>query len=1332
MKAASATLRLLKSRAVKANPKKSFQLLVRYDIFLHIATIYHRIKITSGTFHGTMDESAITLFHEFISDAFFHLDHHMDGFRSLQLQIPSALGDVRQDNAAATGEAVDSNETTTKPSFHCYQEGLLTILNEFVVGQTPGHTANGANDKSLIAVANFESFLVDAFMAKAAKLQNHKSTRKKNPVDKLGQLQFQIVSCLTGDLLIRFFQSCGGSSDDKDETRAAILSAVAKNLELVLRYNVYQPTVNKSIEKNFLHEIAKGIMDCMIFKKSKDGEDAIEALENVHEPKMIQQYAFAILEILLKLDHAVVHDHLKSILTWCLAHDSDAVDDPVVTRKNTRISLGFVVTTVKTYGKLRQLDYFYECFNSSICNLSSSMDIERLQNLHAVVMDDEIVHHLRDANYQSPIQQVKKIFARMKNAIMDVLRLEALPRINLAVAMVTELLTGLLRDIRINASTHSEILELVNEVMHGSVCVLMRKDHDDFKTTTSDFVSVAISISAWALDAILRCSFWVNGDKMERSTIGRSDFPVLSSILRILDDVILDKISFNDTQYDHRFKKGIQFFACQRIKQLHMEMFTRQKVAYASDSESYNWQDETSEARTLATFVLNGVFYDNHELSTSNYTSWLALADAVHIWSPHADTKQADLFLKFFFQVLSTVQKASLQGQKDVALLLQDASFYEAANIYRRLGLNAVLFVAKRLTKTLACYGKVPRKVTQFVHPILEEDGKSSDLSELFYLYSETSKWNLKHGHEATLENLLQQAVVVMEFVNGVQLSVWEKCDDYEKVLESLLRTDAICCAVLFAITQRSGTFMMMRLICYIRLGAARILERQGIKKLMSQQASSTFNIVIPIVRNAGTLFDLAEEDSIQLSLITSCSNLFSAAFKSSLFSNKQASSLVEMLLETWDVSAINGLNTILIACTIKIFKGVRLSAITMDVALSKQAIKMIRDFMWGYSQEVLFSQEQSGSLTWKLSLKLVAEGLLLSSNCGQVYNLFYLSLGEDFFEGIMAMLSWELSPSVSKSISYLVCCLGPCIISENERQQLVEKLTMCYINGNQSFKTPLCSVVNALTPTELSIFLGKMFRDAGQQEDTDTTRAALCLTLVLTLTNHIQVQVLSEHSISFLSVGLAVMNHASKADFPHGEGVLTASSLILELSNRREIYTFRERDIALILSSISATLMGNVSFANEQLTKYRIRAFEACYTLTSSFLQRFAKQVHSCVPLLISTMLMMLQFVLYAPLSETVMVECGQKFCRICELLLPYGDVYKKHILCLIIEFVKGIGSDLHTVRKESLLTGIYCLLDIIQEHETQQLNAMLDDMGRALLSTIYDGYKKHIYKGQ
>mmetsp|Transcript_5321 Transcript_5321/g.5698 ORF Transcript_5321/g.5698 Transcript_5321/m.5698 type:complete len:124 (-) Transcript_5321:1072-1443(-) len=123
---------------------------------------------------------------------------------------------------------------------------------------------------------------------------------------------------------------------------------------------------------------------------------------------------------------------------------------------------------------------------------------------------------------------------------------------------------------------------------------------------------------------------------------------------------------------------------------------------------------------------------------------------------------------------------------------------------------------------------------------------------------------------------------------------------------------------------------------------------------------------------------------------------------------------------------------------------------------------------------------------------------------------------------------------------------------------------------------------------------------------------------------------------------------------------------------------------------------------------------------------------MHSCVPSLIISLTTMLQFALHEPMAGTSSY-CGQKFSRLCELLLPHGEVYKKHIICLIVRFVDALQGTMNATCKKSLLPGIYCLLDIIQDHERMQLNSMLDEMGRALLRSLHEGYKKnHVYHGQ
>lgn len=110
-----------------------------------------------------------------------------------------------------------------------------------------------------------------------------------------------------------------------------------------------------------------------------------------------------------------------------------------------------------------------------------------------------------------------------------------------------------------------------------------------------------------------------------------------------------------------------------------------------------------------------------------------------------------------------------------------------------------------------------------------------------------------------------------------------------------------------------------------------------------------------------------------------------------------------------------------------------------------------------------------------------------------------------------------------------------------------------------------------------------------------------------------------------------------------------------------------------------------------------------------------------------------MFQHTLYGELPQSDVTARCQKFTRICELLLPHGEVYKKHVLSLLVEFVKALGGNMNLTRKNGLSPALYCLLDILQQHENAQLNSMLDDMGRALLRSVHKNYQKlHVYKGQ
>jgi hypothetical protein len=92
-----------------------------------------------------------------------------------------------------------------------------------------------------------------------------------------------------------------------------------------------------------------------------------------------------------------------------------------------------------------------------------------------------------------------------------------------------------------------------------------------------------------------------------------------------------------------------------------------------------------------------------------------------------------------------------------------------------------------------------------------------------------------------------------------------------------------------------------------------------------------------------------------------------------------------------------------------------------------------------------------------------------------------------------------------------------------------------------------------------------------------------------------------------------------------------------------------------------------------------------------------------------------------------------GRAFSRLIELLVPHKDIYKKHLIGIILEFIHALEEDLSALRKEMLLPAVYGLLDCLTVYETKQLSVLMTTIGKSLFQVVYQSYQNlHAYKGQ
>ncbi|KAL7564500.1 hypothetical protein ACA910_017661 [Epithemia clementina (nom. ined.)] len=192
------------------------------------------------------------------------------------------------------------------------------------------------------------------------------------------------------------------------------------------------------------------------------------------------------------------------------------------------------------------------------------------------------------------------------------------------------------------------------------------------------------------------------------------------------------------------------------------------------------------------------------------------------------------------------------------------------------------------------------------------------------------------------------------------------------------------------------------------------------------------------------------------------------------------------------------------------------------------------------------------------------------------------------------------------------------------------------------------------------------------------------------------------------------------------------ANQLLCTLIRRKDVLLLRDKDLTVILSSLNSVVGGSQLDDDDSKTAGPTAVFIGCTRTLLLLIHRCSKQLYACVPLVISVLLSFLNFCMDLTPGRSDVTTCTSELCRLCEALVAHRDIYKKHVIGLLLEFVLKIPSTPLLV-KNAVLPSIHCLLDILSVHEQKQLNALMDTPSKSNFRSIYHNYQKlHAYKGQ
>jgi len=214
----------------------------------------------------------------------------------------------------------------------------------------------------------------------------------------------------------------------------------------------------------------------------------------------------------------------------------------------------------------------------------------------------------------------------------------------------------------------------------------------------------------------------------------------------------------------------------------------------------------------------------------------------------------------------------------------------------------------------------------------------------------------------------------------------------------------------------------------------------------------------------------------------------------------------------------------------------------------------------------------------------------------------------------------------------------------------------------------------------------------------------------------------------------------------PHAGSVWTSqirigARFLTSAIGKKDILLFSSKDVALILGRTIGLLapIPKKDKIGARTDNIAITTDIYCYccAILSALLKFYPKQAYSAAPSTISVTQSLLSHALASDgyTSKTPgedIIARSLEFAKITELLSSHKEVFKKHVIGLILFFVDSMETGMSAMTKKNMLPAIYSLLDMCSKHEMHQIQVTMTPSSKSLFRSVFKGYQKLQYKGQ
>jgi hypothetical protein len=1206
-------------------------------------------------------------------DGLFHPVHHMDGFRTMsEMKIVPKLEAIASGNDGGKQKVDEKKAGKT-----CFQAGLFHSVRTLLSVQASVED----NEKDVIATAILLPEIVHGFFER---VREHAWQSKigGSTTEADAKVQFRLWCHLILPALESLFSM---KQDGSEDVKNALLNAVSQTLGLVLQYDAYLPSYNDPDEEHltYLQSVANGLVRCVDESNNSTKSDDDNAL-------------VASLCNLTLLNHRLLHGQLSNVTFYTCS---------CLPQKNQEPNK-LLFTIVKTYRELRAIGDFLTATRDAFANARQ----ECADTMNNILLCNNVVDSFALAYQSCPSGQLQEIWNFFDGWVVD--SMSATPQLMFAVHMFIIFV----KSIRSDKQNSLGLRSFCELSMNSSISKLL--DSSDIE---SIHMRLGFDLCGWLVELHSRSCFWL--DNMD--TDGESSFLLTTSIddtkkLNVLthlhnaaetavatEGFSLWKKSYlqaywqseGGTEVDigipSSLRGSMQRLALHRIHQLHSMIYYCKLEESENGSRDSQSRLLTREAKILVDFSFyiassenvgaSGNHSNEEDPTFSSESLWIPIAQSLPVWSHYSERFHAELFLIWFYASLcsNSSRNSGHISRREYATsiaLTRDASFYDNAKI----------------------------------------------MTPLIHVGVKFARHNNTNDVEASAKALSFISSAPVEFI---------ECSDSTNILVGILDLDIQATGSL----RQSQNEHLMKGVCSTRHILARILSVAMLPSGFDKSVVSRMTRHLLSSDDFGCDMNYlsASSDAIN-ECLSLCIDYYER--EDSLlqeFFSKLSSNLVDDDPSSRTPSS----KAFLLRGVIR-----KLNTLNRHHSLAKRSVSTSKSVYDICTENILaiydrtwrgvFSKISEANCSSGTELLLASELLSFHANC-PIKSAKAKKNTTELFEKVFIIQDSSPEADMITACNYFLSVMAAapdyifeCVAQKKVFEQILNAMSSSPIQaGTPLLDAAFCSLIRHTDVGGLNTAITILMKEEGKGNSSVFLVNTFHL-ILSSVKSQEQQKFIARHCEQFLLISMDLLREKSCDMHQTMHNVNLFSRMMTTLLTKKELLVLSGREIGMVCSEMAPLF--HIDRVNTRDVECDIGVFLACSSVIAALISHYSKQLYGCPSPLFGLLLSLLSHLLHTN-AKKGLSEKALEYSKLCELLIPHKEIFKKHVVGLVLCYIKALSGGMSPIIKKKLMPSIYALLDVCSDFETRQINAMIDVPSKTLFAPVFRSYQKfYQYHGQ